>query len=264
MDELVSRSSSSNYVSSLPSSSANEMSPDTTGEELASRNDITTTMVVALEPLVPSTPSSDDVSTNVEVVQALLPDKAEESSVKQQKSPILIVVSKLPRRLSLSLKKSGKDTDKVKEAERRKENIEESRKEKAKDAERATKPLGAPPQQIPVSRLRKRALVVRKDTPPSDAPTPPLLKRSLIPPLAQVKPLSSIRAISGASARPTISSTLKQTPSPPRRKHSRGDKENMRDYDVGESPTKPRMKGKKAEGIANKLGAIKVVRRAVV
>ncbi|KAG7098427.1 hypothetical protein E1B28_000379 [Marasmius oreades] len=261
-DEPASRSSSSNYVSSLTSTSSNEAVPEDTTVDLSTQSDLINVIVDEAKPPVQQTGPPYESPANL--VQSLVSPSAQgtESSIKP-KSPMMVAMSRLPRRLSLSLTKSGKEKEKNKEDERAKEN---SGKGKTKDSEKPS--TAAQPTTIP-RRLQqsKSVLAVRTNTlVPSATLIPPPLKKSSIPPPDQVKPKSRPRSNSGASARPTISSALKHASTTPR-KLNKSDKENMSVSGRGVSPTKPRMKTK-TEGSMDRLGGHvklgRVVRRRVV
>ncbi|KAL0072278.1 hypothetical protein AAF712_000040 [Marasmius tenuissimus] len=234
-EEPSSASSSSNCLSSIPSSSvASGSLPDATLVETSTQNDAT--LVMDDRPVLDG---AQVALVGSPVKRAVLAEEAE-SPVKQPKSPMLRAMSKLPRRLSLSLKKPSKEKETEIVREKGKENSSKESKS------------------LPVIRRPRPALTSLKiQSPTAPASVPP--KKSQ-PPLREPARLKArTQANRGASARPTISSQLKQTSTPPRRKGVNNG--NIRDLDGCGSPSKPR--GKKAILSIGHGGAYRVGKKSL-
>ncbi|KAK1223905.1 hypothetical protein PQX77_013211 [Marasmius sp. AFHP31] len=231
-EEPSSASSSSNCLSSIPSSSvASSSLPDATLVEVSVQNEVTLVMddrpVLDIAQVAPvGSPAK----------RAVLVEEAG-SPAKQPKSPVLRAMSKLPRRLSLSLKKLSKENEKEIVREKGKENEAKS---------------------LPVFRRPRPALASLKIQ-SSTAPAPIPTKKPQRPLREPARLKTRARATSGASARPTISSQLKQTSTPPKRKGV--NKENMGDLDGRGSPSQPR--GKKVESGIGRGGAYRVGKKSL-
>ncbi|KAL0568390.1 hypothetical protein V5O48_013597 [Marasmius crinis-equi] len=241
-EEPSSASSSSDCLSSVPSSLGAEILPDNTLVDASIQNEVT---LVHDEPEEEQKGKSPSVEKGKDPIVVVAPQESEVAA--KAKSPKLPSMSMLPRRLSLLLRKPGKVKEVVKEQAKGKEEARE-RKEKEKKqgvSKKEVKSLARPTFQS------RPALAPRKEAEPSQIPPPRPTRRAPPPPpdLAKLKTVARVRANSGASTRPTISSTLKQANvTPPRRKVV--NKENVRDAHEGASPTKPRVMKMQGRGSA--------------